>query len=134
MAVTPALGAAALWSGLLILIFVALSVRVTLNRRRHKISMGDGGNAEMTAVSRAFGNASEYIPPAIVVLILMALIDCPLWSVHAIGAAFFLGRALHPIGLMATGMPGPGRVAGMTLTWLPLIIGALTLIIRAILG
>ena len=131
--VTPALNAAALWSGLLILIFTALTIRVTLNRRQLKISMGDGGNPEMIAVTRAAGNAAEYVPPAVAVLILMALTGCPVWSIHAIGGAFFLGRALHPIGLSATGLPGPGRAGGMILTWLPLILGSLALIVHAIL-
>lgn len=131
MAVTSALQAAALWSGLLILIFVALSIRVSLNRRHHKVSMGHGGNAELTAVSRAFGNAAEYVPLSVILLILMAVLGFPTWSLHAIGGALFLGRALHPMGL-STGLPRPGRVAGMALTWLPLIIGSVAVIVCAI--
>jgi uncharacterized membrane protein YecN with MAPEG domain len=37
------------------------------------VPFGDGGNAELMAASRAFGNAAEYIPPRSPSLILMAL-------------------------------------------------------------
>ncbi|RZJ45916.1 MAG: glutathione S-transferase, partial [Brevundimonas sp.] len=71
------LQAAALWSGLLIIWVTVLGVRVTLDRRRHKVLLGDGGVAAMNVSVRVFANAAEYTPFGLAALILMALTGCP---------------------------------------------------------
>ena len=125
------LQAAALWSGLSILLLVVLSFRTIFTRKRLKVSFGDGGNAELTAASRAFGNAAEYIPPCLAILILMAMTGFqPVW-VHAVGGAMLLGRILHGWGLSQTKQPSFGRMSGMILTQLALVGGAGALIGRA---
>ena len=125
------LQAAALWSGLSILLLVVLSFRTIFTRKRLKVSFGDGGNAELTAASRAFGNAAQYVPPCLAILILMALTGFqPVW-VHAVGGAMLLGRVLHAWGLSQTKQPSFGRMSGMILTQLALIFGAGALIGRA---
>ena len=58
-----AVQAAALWSGLLILMMLVLSGIVVSGRRKHMVSFGDGGNADLMAASRAFGNCVEYATP-----------------------------------------------------------------------
>lgn len=122
------LHAAALWSGLSILLLVVLSFRTIFTRKRLHVSFGDGGNAELTAASRAFGNAAEYIPPCLVVLVLLALLGFqPVW-VHAVGGAMLLGRILHAWGLSRPKQPSFGRMSGMILTQLSLIGGAGALI------
>jgi uncharacterized membrane protein YecN with MAPEG domain len=126
--------AAGLWSGLLILLFVVLSIRVVLHRRRHKVLFGEGGVHEMTLASRGFGNAAEYIPVGIGALILLALGGWATWTIHAVGAAFFLGRLVHPWGLVSGKGPGLGRMVGMALTWTALITAAGLLIACPLLG
>jgi len=124
----PALQAAALWSGLSILLLVVLSFRTIFTRKRLGVSFGDGGDPQLTAASRAFGNAAEYIPPCLVVLVLMALLDFqPVW-IHAVGGAMLLGRILHAWGLGKAKQPSFGRMAGMILTQLALVGGAGALI------
>ncbi len=123
-----ALQAAALWSGLSILLLVVLSFRTIFTRKRLGVSFGDGGQPQLTAASRAFGNAAEYIPPCLAILILMALLGFqPIW-IHAVGGAMLLGRILHAWGLGQTKQPSFGRVSGMLLTHLALIAGAGALI------
>lgn len=123
-----ALQAAALWSGLCILWMVVLSFRTIFARRSLRVSFGDGGDAVLTARSRAFGNASEYIPACLAILILMALSGFqPMW-IHAVGGAMFLGRVLHAWGLAQARQPSFGRMAGMILTQLALIGGGSALI------
>ena len=128
----PALHAAALWSGLSILLLVLLSLSTILTRRRLKVSFGDGGHTELTAASRAFGNAAEYIPAGMIVLVLMALLGCQSTWVHAVGATLLLGRLLHAWGITRTKQPAFGRVFGMVLTQLALIGGAAVLIACAV--
>ncbi len=123
-----ALHAAGLWSGLLVLLMVFLSFRTIFTRRRLAVSFGDGGHAEFTAASRIFGNAAEYIPPCLVILVLLALLGFqPIW-VHAIGGGMLLGRILHAWGLGKAKQPSFGRMSGMILTQAALVVGAGALI------
>jgi uncharacterized membrane protein YecN with MAPEG domain len=128
MTTMTALQAVALWSGLLVLLLVGLSLRTIVTRKRLRVSLGDGGDAHMTAVSRAFGNAAEYIPPLLIILLLMALLGFqPVW-IHLLGGAMFVGRVLHAWGLGKKKQPSFGRMSGMILTQLTLIGGAGALI------
>jgi uncharacterized protein len=127
-----AVQAAALWSGLLILVLLTLSGLVVRRRRRHQISLGDAGNPEMASAARAFGNASEYIPAGFAALILLALIGAPILLIHAVGATLVVGRVIHALGLVFQKGPSLGRVLGMLLTWIALLVGAVALIAFAV--
>ena len=125
--------AAALWSGLLILLLVILSVRVVMGRQKHRVALGDGGNDDMVLRGRVFGNAVEYIPVGIGALALLTLLGLPAYCIHAVGGVLFIGRLLHASGLTA-GKPTPGRLLGMVLTYLALIAAAGMLIVHAFVG
>jgi uncharacterized membrane protein YecN with MAPEG domain len=125
--------AAALWSGLLILLLVILSVRVVLQRQKHRVVLGDGGNADLTLAGRVFGNAAEYIPVCVGALAVLTLLGMPAYTIHAVGGVLFLGRVLHATGLTA-GKPTPGRLIGMILTYLALIGAGLMLVVHAFVG
>ena len=127
-----AVQAASLWAGVLILILLGLSGLVVRRRRRHQISFGDAGNTEMTTAARAFGNASEYIPAGFAALILLALVGAPLMLIHAVGATLVVGRLIHALGLVFQKGPSLGRVLGMLLTWIALLVGAVALIAFAV--
>ena len=125
------LHAAGLWIALCVLLLLVLSALTSVHRRKHKVSVGDGGNVQMAFASRAFGNAAEYTPIALVAFVGLALVGYPAWAIHALGAAFFLGRVLHAWGMFSTresGAPTPGRMFGMLLTYIPLLASAVMLI------
>lgn len=125
--------AAALWSGLLILLLVILSFRVVMGRQKHRVVLGDGGNDDMVLRGRVFGNAAEYIPVGIAALAALTLLGLPAWSLHAVGGVLFIGRLLHATGLTA-GKPTPGRLFGMVLTYFALIAAAGMLVVHAFVG
>lgn len=117
---------AALYAGVNILILLVLAVLVVAGRRKHKITLGDGGNQDFTRAVRAHANASEYVPAGLVGILILALMEpaAPLWLLHASGISLTLGRILHGFGLH-TGVLNFGRMFGMVLTWLAyLMIGA----------
>ena len=116
-ALMHALQAAALWSGLLILMLLVLSGMVVSGRRRHMVSFGDGGHPDLLAASRAFGNCVEYATPGMAAMALLALVSGQAWMVHAVGATLLAGRILHALGLMLQTGPSVGRVLGMALTY-----------------
>lgn len=130
-AIAGALHAAGLWAGLCLILLLVLSALTSANRRKHSVSIGDGGKHEVAVASRAFGNAIEYMPIALVALTLMALDGFAVWSIHLVGGSFFVGRVLHAWGMLTTRTdrpPTPGRMAGMLLTYLPLLGAAVALV------
>lgn len=122
--------AASLWSGLLVLLLVLLSVRVVMARRSHRVLLGDGGVAQVTLAGRVFGNAAEYIPAGIAALALLALLGMPAMAIHIIGGLLLAGRVVHAISL-SDKRPTAGRVAGMALTFLALIGAGSMLVVHA---
>lgn len=124
--------AAALWGGLLILLMIILSGLVVRQRRRLLIGYGDGDVPELRNAMRAFGNAAEYAPAALGALVLMALVGVAPWLIHALGAVFFVGRAVHAFGLTRSLGATRARVIGMMLTYLPLLVMAVILLAYAV--
>ena len=59
----------AFYGAILGLIIVALGINVTVHRVKLKVSLGDGGNPQMLRMIRLHGNAVEYIPLAIVLML-----------------------------------------------------------------
>lgn len=110
---------AALYAGVNILILLALAYVVVAGRQRHNIVLGDGGNEAVGRAIRAHANAAEYIPAALVGIVLLALLEpaAPLWLLHASGVSLTLGRILHGVGLNTAAL-NVGRRAGIGLTWL----------------
>jgi len=109
-----------------ILILVWLAIRVVSRRRRGKISIGDGGSDDLAVAIRVHGNASEYIPATLVGLLALAFLDSPVWSLHALGVTFTLGRLMHAFG-MGSG-PIIFRQLGVALTWLTMLIVSLAIL------
>ncbi len=112
-----------------ILILIWLAFRVVTHRFRGKISMGDGGSSDLATAIRVHGNATEYIPAMLVGLIALAFLQAPNWAIHGLGAAFTLGRLLHPVGM--SGGPIQLRQLGIMLSWLSMIILSLALLYYA---
>jgi len=127
-----AIQAAALWSGLLILLMLVLSGIVVSGRRRHLVSFGDGGNPDLMAASRAFGNCAEYATPGMIAMLLLAAVGAPVLMVHGVVAPLLVGRIVHALGLLFQTGPSLGRVIGMLLTWVALLIAAVGLIAFAV--
>ena len=121
---------AALWSGLLILLLVVLSVRVVLARRKHRVLLGDGGVSQVTVAGRVFGNAAEYAPLGVGALALLAMLGMPVLAVHAVGGILFAGRLIHALGLNDK-KPTLTRVTGMALTYTALFIAGGMLMVHA---
>lgn len=113
--------AAALWVGLHLLLLLILSLLVVRQRQKHKVALGDEGIAELLQAIRAQGNAVEYIPSALIGLVVLELTGAPPLLVHIGGLVLFVGRVLHAIGLSNSGGVSMLRTVGVVLTWLAYI-------------
>ncbi|WP_404326840.1 MAPEG family protein [Aerophototrophica crusticola] len=122
--------ATALYAGLLGLMLLMLSYLVSRQRLSKKVSLGDGGHKELAGVIRAHANFTEYVPLALVLILMTELSGQGVWQVHALGIALVLGRGLHAYGLSThPGGKSFGRMSGTMLTWLVILIGSLNLIV-----
>jgi hypothetical protein len=132
MDVTPAAHAAALWVGLNLVLLLVLSVRVVRLRRRHGVVFGDGEVADLAQAVRAFGNATEYVPAALIGVVVLAVLAAPPLLVHAAGLLLFAGRVAHAWGLSRSGGASLPRAIGVVATWLAYIVVAAALIFYAV--
>jgi len=103
-----------IYASLLALLIVRLSVAVIKLRRKNRVSVGDGGNEELQLAIRAHANAVEYIPIALMLLLMLELNGAPKILVHILGVTLLVGRILHAMGLPAKDFKK--RVLGMQIT------------------
>ncbi len=132
MEISASAHAAALWVGLHLILLLVLSMLVVRQRRSHGVALGDGGVPKLTQAVRAFGNATEYVPAGLIAVVALALVGAPPLVVHAAGMTLLVGRIAHAVGLSRTGGASLPRAAGVVLTWLAYILGAVALIFYAI--
>jgi len=107
---------AALYIALNLLLAPILMFRVGQIRIGKKINLGDGGDDLMLSRIRAHGNFTENAPLALLGLVGLAMLGAHPIALHVFGAAFFIGRILHAMGM--SGSFGQGRLVGTMLTLL----------------
>lgn len=108
-----------LYAAMLALLIVWLSLRVIKLRRAKKVRLGDGGEPELQVAIRAPGNATEYVPISLILLVLLELSGAHVALVHSGGIAVLAGRLLHARGLLTESLRY--RVLGMKVTIYTLI-------------
>jgi len=108
---------AAMYIAANILILIWLSFRVVAWRRKSRGVANDAIPDGLARAIRVHGNASEYIPAAMLGLLVIALLapTGPGWVVHVIGVVFTAGRVMHAIGYSRTILLL--RQLGIVLTW-----------------
>lgn len=126
------LQAAALYSGLIILIMLALKMYVGAQRGRLKVAPGDVGNIEFGRATRVQLNAVEDVPPLLVGIVVLALLGLPAYVIHATGGLLTISRILHAVGLASSGGFSIGRALGTLGTLLTYLAVAGALIIHAV--
>lgn len=113
----------AIFAGLLALMLVGVSIRVTVLRAKKKINLFDGGDPEMGRAIRVQGNFVEYVPMALALMGLVEWMGATPWIVYLLGIALVMARILHAWGIYSSAFPG--RVIGTTITWIVLAAGGL---------
>ena len=101
------------------LFLIKFSFDVVRLRRQYHVSHGDGGFYELKVAIRIHGNAVEYIPIAVFLLVMMEMNGADIWMLHLVGLFFFLGRSLHSYGMRTSTLLW--RKNGMIITLLSLL-------------
>lgn len=122
------------YAGLLVLLFMFLSVRVVRLRRSLKVTIGDSGNKELLRAMRVHSNFAEYVPLALLLLLALELQAFYPWVLHLLGAVLLLGRLLHAYGVSQLKETLVFRIAGMACTFLVMGFASLWLIYRFVMN
>lgn len=125
MMVTP------LYASLLALWLLLLSVRVSQLRMEKHVMLGDGEDHALRRVIRGHANFTEYVPLALVLLVLLEVSRFSVYVLHLLGGLLLLGRVLHGYALCYTPEWRFGRFWGTILTLLVLVLAALLCLYQA---
>ena len=110
-----------LYTALLGLLLFALSVNVVLARRRYRVGLGVGDEEGMQLAVRVQANFAEYVPFAVILLILAELSGLSRAAIHAAGIVLVTSRVLHAWGLAHSPGRSFGRFYGTAGTWLVIL-------------
>ena len=116
--IDQSLQAVALWAGLNLGWTLLIALNVTRHRMKEGVSTGSGNSQSLDRAVRAHGNNIEYVPGAILgILILAALGYSPL-VINLLGASLLVARFCHAHGIQQLEVDLPKtRVLGNVLTW-----------------
>lgn len=128
MVVTP------LYAALLALLFMLLSLQVIDQRRAARVSLGDGGHSRLQRAIRGHANFVEYVPLALVLLLVLELSRFSIYLIHALGITLVIARALHGYAFSCTAEFRFGRYWGALLTFVVIIAEALLCLYQAYQG
>ena len=118
MIVTP------LYAALLTVWFIVLSLRVIELRGRNRVSLGDGDRPDLRRAIRGHANFAEYVPIALLLLLILELSRFSIYVLHLIGIALVVARLLHGCALAYTAEWRFGRNWGAGLTFVVLAVEA----------
>jgi len=104
----------ALYAALCAFIVLALAMRVVVIRFRTRTGIGDGGNPQLARAIRIHGNAIEYVPIALVLLLVAELDGTRPALLHGCGIVLVVARIVHALGLAGSAGLSVGRGIGVT--------------------
>ncbi|MCU0975650.1 MAG: MAPEG family protein [Steroidobacteraceae bacterium] len=116
-------------SGILLLVLAALVVRA---RWATRTALGTGTDPRMERAVRVHANFVEYVPLALLLLLLAELNGLPPIALHAAGLALVVSRVLHAWGLSRHSARSFGRFWGTLGTWITIAALALALLVATL--
>lgn len=121
------------YAALLALFIAALGTMVSLGRGKYDVALGSGASAPLELMRRRFGNQVEWVPLALLMLLLMELGGTGAYWLNAYGTVLVALRLLHAVVLFDT-MEAPlwkkaGRFVAAAGTAMLVIAAAITLLI-----
>lgn len=118
-----------IYTAVIALVFVLLSVRTLLLRRKLRVAIGHGKHDTLARAARAHGNFAEYVPLAIILLYFVEISTDNNVLVHSLGVLLIAGRLAHAYGVSQVNENFRYRVFGMALTFTVFISASLRLIV-----
>ncbi len=122
----------ALYAGLLTLLYLGLTYRVILYRRKQRVDLGDADDPLLRRYLRGHANCAEYAPMGVLLLGLLELGHWPGWLLHLLGLTLLAGRLAHAWAFSVAGLRLRARTAGMVLTTGMLAVAALLCLVQGL--
>ncbi|MGH7292344.1 MAG: MAPEG family protein [Myxococcota bacterium] len=114
----------ALYAGILGFISLALAGLVVRARGSENVIFGDGANVVVLQRIRVHGNFTEYVPIALLLMLVLELNGASPLVMNGLGASLVIGRLLHAFGLTSSTGTSVGRFVGTILTWLVIAVAS----------
>jgi len=112
----------ALYAALIALLLLVLGMRISRFRRHTRIGIGGGGDPAFERAIRAHGNAVEWSLPVLLLLLVAELNRAAPFLLQVCGIVLIAARMLHAFGLSRATGYSFGRMAGIGMTWLVLVV------------
>jgi uncharacterized membrane protein YecN with MAPEG domain len=120
------------YAALAALLFVALAGLVVRARWKYRTGLGIGTDPAMERAVRVHANFVEYVPLALLLLLLAELGGARAGLLQACGGVLVVSRVLHAYGLSRTSGRSFGRFWGTAGTWAVLLALAIVLLWQAL--
>jgi uncharacterized membrane protein YecN with MAPEG domain len=122
----------ALYAALQGLVMIGLLIPLGRLRSRTNVSLYDGGNPELAAAIRRHANWTEYVPFALLLLLLLELSGASPGLLHGLGLALLASRIVHPFGIDPAVMRRPLRGIGAGGTMIVISVEIVALLIEVL--
>lgn len=109
----------ALYGAVNAIINVGLAANVSRVRGKANVFLGTGESEPLLRASRAHANNMEYVPLAILMLLIAEECHGGSLALHIFGGTFTVARLAHAHGMLGSVIPT--RVLGALLTWLVIV-------------
>ncbi len=113
-----------IYAAALALLLIYLSWRVVNLRNKYQIKRGDGGHEELMGTVRAHENLIEYLPTALLLMLMIEMLGFSAWIIHVLGVLLLIARLLHLKGIHEPSGASKNRRIGTRLTWLQMTLSA----------
>jgi uncharacterized membrane protein YecN with MAPEG domain len=117
----------ALYGSLNAIFNIFLANRVSDSRRSNKVAIGVGSGDHQRDLEiriRTHGNNAEFVPLAIVMLLLAELCGGASLMLHILGGTLLVARLAHAPGMAAKKTPNAPRFFGTAATWTMIVVTA----------
>lgn len=111
----------AFYASLLAVFLLYLAIMVIKQRRDTQVGLGDGGDRHLLQMMRAHGNFAEYVPFALLLMMLAELNGSHYLVLHCCGWLLIIARMLHAYGLRHHFGASWQRFAGALCTFMIII-------------
>jgi uncharacterized membrane protein YecN with MAPEG domain len=88
-----------LYAAVLVCMYVLLSLRVSILRKKYNAALGSGSHLELKRFIRVHGNFSEYVPVFLILLGIMEINQYSLDLLNSFGSVFLVARVCHMVGV-----------------------------------
>lgn len=110
----------ALYGALNAILNILLANRVSTIRKKEGVTLGHGESKALLVASRIHANNAEFVPLAIVMMLIAELMGGSSTVLHIYGGFLLVARIAHAFGLTRPS-PNPFRFAGTAITWISIV-------------